>query len=237
MPVRKWRLTIIVATVVLASLAPRPALAQNPFMAAGNFIFLETDRLLLKHDRARLQADIDRDDADAVYRDLRRVRRVERRVELDRWNLRADLFFPNVADPLPPRAPAVPPNPMLIPHPQYPGFGYFASDPTYLYRLPQTAAPAGVAAGTAPTVATSERISIEIVNAGRSGTTIDYAIDGVAYRTEGGQHQRLVVGPASTITYDRGNSLGEQRYALLAGIYEFRPADSGWSLVRLRREP
>ena len=76
-----------------------------------------------------------------------------------------------------------------------------------------------------------------IVNAGEPGAVIDYVINGVAYKTESGQHQRLDVSPRSTIVYDRGGDLGQQRYALSAGVYEFQSNDAGWSLFKLKPPP
>ena len=140
------------------------------------------------------------------------------------------------------RRPApVPPSPTLIAHPQYPGYGYFPSDPNYLYRLP---APASVAnAGTsgdastvpvpAPAPMPGARTPIEIVNAGPPGTTVDYFVDGVAYRIEGGDRQTLYVAPRSTVAFNRGSGFIKERYLLSAGVYEFRPVASGWAFFKV----
>lgn len=239
-----FRRTILLATIPIASLVPRIARAQNPLGVAGDLVALKANQWFLKHDRDRLQADIDRGDAAAANRDLRRVRRDVVRVDIDRRWLRSDLFLPNMFAPLPDRPPRVTPDQAIIPHPQYPGFGYFPSDPTHLYHLPQTASVAGTAnsaAGAAvpaqgPTTAAAE-VPIEIVNAGRTGQDLDFVVDGVAYKIEGGARRRLAVGPAPTIAFDRGGGLGEQRYSLSAGVYEFRPGGSGWAFFKLRPTP
>jgi hypothetical protein len=76
-----------------------------------------------------------------------------------------------------------------------------------------------------------------VVNAGPPGTTITYVVDGIAYHTEGGQQQRLTIRPTSTIVYDRGGGLGEQRYALSSGVYEFESGDTGWALFKRPAAP
>jgi hypothetical protein len=235
------RRAILLPTILLATMAPRPAAAQNPVGAAVDIVFLKTRQWKLGHDRARLQADIDRGDSTAVARDLRRVRRDEVAIEVDRWLLRGDLFLPLAFTTSPQPIPRVPPNPAPIPHPQYPGYGYFPSDPDHLYRLPQPAysanAQASGGASAPPAPAPAAPVAIEIVNAGRPGVFVDYVVDGVAYKIEGGRRQQLAVGPASTIAYDRGGGLDPRRYSLSAGVYEFRPGDSGWDFFKIRRTP
>src|SRR5262249_53978175 len=144
------------------------------------------------------------------------------------------LAFTTRPRPIPP----VPPNPTLIAHPQYPGYGYFPSDPTYLYRLPQSpsvavAGPPRIAPD-APAQTSTAQISIDVVNAGRPGAEVDDIIARAAHRIEGGGRHSLAVGSTSTIPYDRGDGLGTQRYALSAGVYEFRPTASGWALFKHR---
>ncbi len=62
---------------------------------------------------------------------------------------------------------------------------------------------------------------------------MDFAIDGVTYKVASGPPQQLAVTSASEVTFDRGGSLGNQRYSLSAGAYEFRPTDAGWALYKL----
>ena len=73
-----------------------------------------------------------------------------------------------------------------------------------------------------------------IANPEQMRVAVNYVVDGVSYKTESGRVQRLVVGPSSTIIYDRGGAFGVDRYALSAGVYEFRASDRGWVLVKLR---
>jgi hypothetical protein len=241
-----YRLTILSMTLWLASIAARPARAQDPFRLPEDFLFEKVDEWWLQHDEARLQNDINRGDALRVNRDLNRIQWDERRIWYDRRRIRRDLLLP--PGPWVPWPQPIPMDSTLIPHPQYPGYGYYPSNPTQLYQLPQPASfpspspsgsvSAGLASGSTPgATAPPAQVPVVIVNAGPSGTAIDYVIDGVAYKTESGQQQRLAVSPTSTILYNRGGDLGEQRYALSAGVYEFQSSDTGWALFKLPPTP
>jgi hypothetical protein len=241
-----YRRTILSATILLASIAPRPAHSQDPRDLPLDFLFQKVHEWELQHDQARLQNDMSGGDAASVNRDLNRIQRDERRLWYDRRRIRRDMWLP--AGPWVPRQQPIPPGETLIPHPQYPGYGYYPSNPTQLYHLPQQVrfsnpgpaegASVGSASGTTPGVpATPAQVPVVIVNAGQSGTAVDYVVSGVIYKAESGQQQRLEVSPGSTIHYDRGGNLGEQRYALSAGVYEFRSSDAGWALFKLRPPP
>jgi hypothetical protein len=78
-----FRCTILLATTLIAAMVPRAARAQNPLGVAGDLVGLKPNQWALRHDRDRLQADIDRGDAAAANRDLRRVRRDVVRVGID----------------------------------------------------------------------------------------------------------------------------------------------------------
>jgi hypothetical protein len=98
--------------------------------------------------------------------------------------------------------------------------------------LPQPAASSAAPVTVPPQVAV-----VVIQNPEQSGLAVNYVVDGVTYRTERGGRQSLVVGPSSTIWYDRGGDFGVQRYALSVGVYEFRSSGAGWGLVKLRPMP
>jgi hypothetical protein len=234
-----WRRLMLFAVFLSASMAAPSARAQDPLGLPGDLLVLKVRELQAKRDRARLQDDINRGDAAAVNRDLRLVRRHERDVQMVRRWAQRDLFLPPGFYPMPPRAAQVPVNPSLIPHPQYPGYGYFPSDPDHLYRLPEgatgttegataAASTAGAADGTR-----GARMSIEIVNTAPAGTTVTFFINGVAYQIEGGGRRKLDVRPRSTIAYDRIGGLGRWRYTLSSGVYEFQPLESGWALFKV----
>ncbi len=241
MSILRYRRTILLATIWLASQAP-PAHAQDLLRLPGDFVAEGIDEWELQYHRARLQDDINRGDAVRVNRDLNRIQRDEWRLWYDRRRIRWDMLLPG--GPWVPTPRKIPLEATLIPHPQYPGYGYYPSNPTQLYPLPQPAlspdpgpsekGSAGPASGSASgATATPAPVSVVIVNAGPPGAAVEYVIDGIASRIESGQQQRLAVGSTSTILYDRGGDLGEQRYALSAGAYEFRASGTGWALFKL----
>jgi hypothetical protein len=230
-----WQRTVLLAVIVLGPWAPDAAKAQDPFGLPGDLLLLKTREWQLRHDRDRLQADIDRADNAALLRDLNRVRRDQRRIEWERWNLRSDLFLPLAFTTHPKRIPPVSPNPTLLPHPQYPGYGYFPSDPDHLYRFPQPTSPASTEGeqGASTAAESPAQVPIEIVNAGPANAGLDYFVDGFGHRLEPGARQKLNVGATSTIAYNRGQNFGSKRYSLAAGVYEFRLSESGWELFKL----
>jgi hypothetical protein len=225
-----FRYTLFCATILLASIATPQARAQDPTDLPVDFLFKGIHEWELERHQARLQNDIDRGDAAGMNRDLNRIQRDEWRLWYDRRRIRRDMWLP--AGPWVPLPRSIPPGETLIAHPQYPGYGYYASNPTQLYQLPQPEAPSIL-----PTTTAETQFAVVISNAGPSGATIDYVIDGVAYSTESSQHQRLVVSPRSTIVYNRGGDLGVQRYSLSAGVYEFQSHEAGWALFKLKPPP
>ena len=80
-------------------------------------------------------------------------------------------------------------------------------------------------------------ITITIVNAEQAGDGIVFAIDGVTHQAPAGSRQDLAVAPGSHITYDGGGSLGQRRYRISPGLYEFRSTAEGWALYKLAAKP
>jgi hypothetical protein len=237
-----YRRTLLSATILLASMAPRPAHAQDPLRLPGDFVIQKVDEWALQYHEARLQDDINRGDSIRLKRDVKRIQGDEWRLWYDRRRIRRDMLLP--PGPWAHQAQPILPGATLIADPQHPGYGYDPSSPTQLYPLPQSTSlpkpglPEAVSDGSvSESTPTPAQVPVVIVNAGRSGTAIDYVVDGFTYKIESGQHQRLSVGPTSTILYDRGGDLGDQRYALSPGVYEFRSSDSGWALFKLRPTP
>lgn len=196
------------------------------------------DEWRLQRDQAQLQHDLERGDSARVNRDLNRI-------EMDQWWIGIDRRggWSNLPLPQP-----ITPGATLIPHPQYPGYGYYPANPTQLYQLKRPGpgsnpAPAGMAAassavGSTPGARTSPaRVSVVILNSERSGGPVNYVVDRVTYKTDSGRLQRLAVGPSSSIAFDRGGDFGVQRYALSAGVYEFRTSDRGWALFKVDSAP
>jgi hypothetical protein len=167
----------------------------------------------LWHLEAKLGHHGERGDAAGVGRNLYRINEVKYRMAVDDWLIRMQ----SLHDPgyYPPRTDAV-------------SAAYIAeaARPSEVTAFSQTIpAPTGAA----PTA------SITIFNAGP--VDFAFAINGVAHLVTSGTRQRLILAPASTITYDGGGSIGQRRYSISQGLYEFRSTDEGWALFKLRDTP
>ena len=125
---------------------------------------------------------------------------------------------------------------------QYPGFYTIRTDAVSCAAIAQAATPIQVPdawrqvptpgpMGAAPT------IPITIVNAEPAGAGVAFAINGVAHEAPAGSRQDLAVTPDSIITYDGGGSLGQRRYRISPGHYEFRLTAEGWALYKLADMP
>jgi hypothetical protein len=223
---------------VLLSDSLRPARAQE-ILRPWYRLAERLDQRRLEQDQSRLESDISKGDTARVTRDLEQIQRDQWWLTIDRTGRR---FGPTPPLPQPSAVRSA-----LLPHPQYPGFGYDPSNPTQLYPLAQPGpvlnpAPGGEASsnsapGSTPGTTTRAQVSVVIRNPEQTGVAVNYLVDGVTFKTEVGGLQRLVVGHSSTIRYDRGGAFGVQRYALSAGEYEFRSSDTGWALVKLRSTP
>jgi hypothetical protein len=86
-------------------------------------------------------------------------------------------------------------------------------------------------------MAAAPTIPITIINAEPAGDGITFAIDGITRRAPAGSRQELAVAPNSHISYDSGGSLGERRYLISPGLYEFRSTAEGWALYKLPAKP
>ena len=126
----------------------------------------------------------------------------------------------------------------LQPHPQYPGYYYYASNPGQLYYYPGQVAPAAASTTPAatPTVAANSRpvqpITVRFVNPEEYGVAMNFAIDGAAQSVPSGFTQTLDATSTSVIEFNRGEGLGNARYSLSAGTYEFQFGDDGWQCFK-----
>ncbi len=167
--------------------------------------------------QAKLRRDAERGDMDSVDCDVRRIDNVKYRIVMDEWLIRWNLrqypdFYPIRTDPVSRAAIAQATHPTPSPYPRQ----------SFAALSPMVAAP---------------KIPITIVNAESAGAGVAFAIDGVAHQAAGGSRQDLAVAPGSHITYDGGGSLGQRRYLLSPGLYEFRSTAEGWALYKLPDMP
>jgi hypothetical protein len=171
--------------------------------------------------QAKLRRDAERGATAAVDRDICRIDNYKFRIAVDEWLIRQNSlcdpgYYPfRVTDPISCAALADARRPAQIPDPWQP-------------VLAPAPAPAPMAA---------PPVSITIVNAEPAGPGVAFAIDGVAYQAVGGSRQNLLVTPDSIITYDAGGSLGQRRYQISAGLYQFRSTPEGWALYKLPDMP
>jgi hypothetical protein len=162
--------------------------------------------------QAKLRCDTARGDMAAVDRDLCRIDNIKYRIVIDEWLIRWNMrcypdFYPIRTDPVSRAAIA------QATHPFQP-----------LYRSQSLPTPGPMAAPT---------ITITIVNAEPTGAGVAFAINGVAHQAPAGSRQDLAVDPDSYISYDGGGSLGQRRYLVFPGVYEFRSTAEGWVLYKL----
>ncbi len=162
---------------------------------------------------AKLRRDAERGDRAAVDCDRRRIDNVKYRIVIDEWLIRWNsrhypCFYPIRTDEVSCAAIAQAASPTQVPNIQQPLQG------------PEP-------------VAASPMVPITIVNAELAGAGVAFAIDGVAHLAAAGSRQELTVAPGSHITYDGGGSLGQRRYLLSPGRYEFRSTPEGWALYKL----
>jgi hypothetical protein len=167
--------------------------------------------------QAKLRRDAERGDMAAVDHDARRIDNVKYRITIDEWLIRWNSrqypdFYPLRTDPVSWVAIAQATHPTPAPFP------------------PQYNPPLGP-------MFPAATISITIVNAEPAGPGIAFAIDGVVNKALAGARQDLDVAPNSIITYDGGGSLGQRRYRLSPGLYEFRSTAQGWALYKIPDMP
>jgi hypothetical protein len=228
------RVSIAGVAVVVALLASRAADAQvgvdpgpprEPGGLLNNLITgVEYDivnQALAEHRlqklRAKLRRDAERGDMAAVDHDVRRIDNVQYRIAIDDWLIRWNLR-------------------------QYPDFYPIRTDSVSLAAIAQATHPIQVLNPQRPAltlgpIAAAPTIPITIVNAEPAGNGIAFAIDGITHQAPAGSRQDLAVAPDAHISYDAGGSLGQRRYLISPGLYEFRSTAEGWALYKLADKP
>jgi hypothetical protein len=226
------------AVVVVALLSSRPADAQvgvdpgpprehpgclNAVITGAEYdiVNVKLAEHRLQNLQAKLRSDAEQGDMAAVDCDARRIANVEYRIAIHEWLIRWNMrqypcFYPIRTDPVSAAAIAQATHPVQVPNPQRPA---------------STLGPMVAAR------ALSMTIPITIVNAEPTGDGVAFAVDGVTYQAPAGSRQDLAVAPDSHITYDAGGSLGQRRYRISTGVYEFRSTALGWALYKLPVKP
>jgi hypothetical protein len=171
----------------------------------------------LQHLEAKLRRDAERGNYAAVDRDVCCIDNLRYRIAIDEWLIRWNSlqnpgFYPIRTNAVSRAAIAQAATPIVVPIPWQP-----VPTPT---PGPMAAAP-----------------TITIVNAESAGAGVAFAINGVAHQSPAGSRQELAVAPDSNITYDSGGELGQRRYLIAPGLYEFRLTAEGWALYKLPGMP
>jgi hypothetical protein len=226
--------SIIGTAVVIALLSSRPAAAQigvdpgpprerrslcRDIITGAEYdvVNVELAQHRLRCYQEKLMRDSELGDMAAVNDDLRRIGNVRYRIAIHEWLIlwnsrQYPCFYPIRTDECSLEAIAQAATPTVVLNPQRP-----ASTP-----VPMSIAPS---------------ILITIVNTEPAGSGIAFAIDGVAHQAPAGSRQDLAVPPGSYITYDAGGSLGQHRYLISPGLYEFRSTAEGWALYKQASTP
>ncbi len=231
------RSSIAGAVVVIALFSSRPADAQvgidpgpprecqdlgNRLITGAQYDIINQKLAVkqLEKMRAKLSYDSQAGDIAAVEHDKRRIGNLEYRIAMDEWLIRWNLR-------------------------QYPNFYTIRTDPVSCAAIAQAThtiprpyppqyAPLSMPGILSPTPMSSDsKVPVTIINAESNGAGIAFAIDGVAHQAAAGTRQELTVSLDSKITYDGGGSLGQRRYQITPGIYEFRSTPAGWAFYKL----
>jgi hypothetical protein len=231
----QFRGSIAGAAVVVALLWSRPVAAQysNPVgpPEPGGLVNevitgVAYDRVNQKLAFHRLEAlqeklrlDTERCDSAAVERDLRQIENLRYRISIDEWLIRKNSLLEPTFYPAPIRLDAL--SCWAIAN---------ASRP------PQTPYPSQLSWPPSPAMS-APTITITLVNTESTGPGIAFAIDGATYQSSAGSRQDYTAGIGSIITYDGGGTLGQSRYRLSPGVYEFRSTPQGWALYKMPITP
>jgi hypothetical protein len=233
---RQCRGSIAGAAIVVALLSSRPAHAQvgvdpgppresacllNAVVTGAEYDIVNEALAVhrLQKLQAKLRRDAERGDIAAVECDVRWIDNVKYRIAIHEWLIRWNLhqypdFYPIRTDPVSCAAIAQATHPTPVPYPPQ-------ARPTPGPMVPARTIP----------------ITITIVNAEPAGDGVAFTIDGITHQAPAGSRQDLSVDPGAHITYEGGGSLGQRRYLVLPGIYEFRSTPEGWALYKLSSKP
>jgi len=236
----QYRGLIARAAVVLALLWSRsadaqlvdpPGLTEKPRSVGNNFVTgvqydivnkAKAERRL-ENLQARLRRDTERGDSAAADRVVRQIERDKYRIGVDDWLIRKNLLQNLCSYPV--RTDAI----------SYAAITQVARPAQFSDPLPPVPTPTPIP--TPGPMAAAPTVAITIVNAEPTGPSVAFAINGVSAQAAGGSRQDLAVPPDSNITYDGGGSIGQRRYLISPGVYEFRSTAEGWALYKLPGTP
>lgn len=239
LPNSRWLAAAVFLCAIIAS--GTRAAAQNVYQDVQQEVY---DMQRLNADRSRLNYDLSNGNLFGALIDELRIGVDQQRVQGDEMRLQYDLSRqPYGFAPLPGQT--------LVPHPQYPGYYYYPSNPGQLYyypnqppqAMPSANGPAQVQPNALPgpvsaaNTASAPAISVTIRNQDSSGLSINYTVNGTPYSTANGSVQTLDVPARAQIAFDRGGAFGATRYTLAAGLYDFQITERGWDLYKQRPTP
>lgn len=224
----QYRGSLVWALVLMSLLASRSADAQvvaapgTPLQPGGLYndviTGVEYDRLnqakaerRLPQVQAKLRRDTERGNVASAAHDARWIDNLRYRIAVDRWLIRQNSL-------------------------QDPGYYPVRNDPISCAAIAEAARPSEIPDPARPTpapMAAVPTVSITIVNSAAAGTDITFVIDDITQKAVGGSRQDLVVTPEAVISYDGGGSIGQRRYQISSGVYEFRSTAEGWVLYKL----
>ncbi len=234
----------------------------------GDLIREERDINRLNRDEMRLQNDLGNGNLFGVINDLGNINRDEMRIQRDETRLQYDLY----GRPIYPGYPGYQNNYVqsgtqpgyvnqtqtqsLVPHPSYPGYYYYPSNPGQLYYYPgqQPAQTTATTATVTPTTYTApatnatptansnpvasnptppaRRVAVSVINPEDYGVDIKFSADGKSYTLPSGYTQNLDLTSTSVVTFDRGSQFGNARYTVSNGAYQFKYTEHGWDLYK-----
>lgn len=207
---------VIPGVVVAPSMPPEPPCLANFYIGywydVANQAHAEKQ---LRYLHGKIERDAERGDQAAVERDRSRIYYNKYRVAVAEALIRINLQ----------EQPVYYPPPLCLDPYTRAALGDVARPPDPAFYGPRQGL---ISAG---------MITLTIVNAEETGTSVSFAIDGIVHQADGGTRQNLDVAPNAMITYDGGGSIGKRQYRLSPGLYEFRRTTKGWEFYKLGNAP
>ncbi len=224
------------ATSLVLLAAARPATAQS---VLADMYREQADVQAYNANAQQYQLDLMTGNPLGALGDMLRMNQAAQQFNVDQQRLANDVSAMQSPPPLQPTVIYAQPPEQLVPHPTLANRFYYPSNPGQLYFIPGndpappvTTTP--VATRSTPSVPINQRpvvrFKVRINNPATTGVAIRYAIDGRELMIESGESTDLDVTEGSVITFNRGEGLGDARYGLGRGIYDFAFTEAGWEV-------